>query len=83
MDRENGRPPDPDEIPGEVKTVNQIVAWNTAYFRRAAGLTQEQLGALTGRSQVPLGPPVEPAKFRRSPPCRPLARKGGSRAGHL
>src|ERR1700726_3669609 len=51
MDRENGRPPDPDEIPGEVKTVNQIVAWNIAYFRRAAGLTQEQLGALTGRSK--------------------------------
>lgn len=31
-------------------TVNQIVAWNTARYRRAAGLTQEQLGARIGWS---------------------------------
>jgi len=27
-------------------TVNQVVAWNMAWFRRAAGLTQKQLGDL-------------------------------------
>jgi transcriptional regulator with XRE-family HTH domain len=48
VDYENGRPPEPDELPGEVKTVNQIVAWNIAYYRRAAGLTQEELGELIG-----------------------------------
>jgi transcriptional regulator with XRE-family HTH domain len=31
-------------------TVNQVAAWNTARFRRAAGLTQEQLGARVGWS---------------------------------
>jgi len=31
-------------------TVNQVVAWNTARYRRAAGLTQEQLGARVGWS---------------------------------
>lgn len=34
-----------------VKTVNQIVAWNIAWFRKAAGLTQEELGELMGRSK--------------------------------
>lgn len=48
MDNENGRSPDPDELPGEHKTVNQIVAWNIAYYRKAAGLTQEELGELIG-----------------------------------
>lgn len=31
-------------------TVNQVVAWNIGRYRRASGLTQEQLGALTGQS---------------------------------
>jgi hypothetical protein len=48
---ENGRPPDPDELPGVHKTVNQIVAWNIACYRRAAGITQEQLGELIGRTK--------------------------------
>ena len=48
MDTENGRPPDPDELPGEHKTVNQIVARNIACYRKAAGLTQEELGELLG-----------------------------------
>lgn len=48
MTNENGRPPDPDELPGVHKTVNQIVAWNIAYYRRAAGLKQEELGELIG-----------------------------------
>lgn len=48
MEDENGRPPEADELPGEVKTVNQIVAWNIAYYRKAAGLTQEELGELIG-----------------------------------
>ncbi len=45
MENENGRPPE------EVKTVNQIVAWNIAWFRKAAGLKQEELGELLGRSK--------------------------------
>lgn len=45
---ENGRPPGPDEVPGVHKTVNQIVAWNIASYRKAAGLTQEELGDLIG-----------------------------------
>ena len=49
VEDENGRPPGPDDdLPGELKTINQIVAWNIAYYRKAEGLTQEELGALTG-----------------------------------
>ena len=39
---DNGTPPD------RHVTVDQVVAWNIAWYRRAAGLTQEQLGALLG-----------------------------------
>jgi len=45
---ENGRPPEPDELPVACKTVDQIVAWNIAWYRKAAGLTQEELGKLVG-----------------------------------
>ena len=38
----------PDELPCEFKTVDQIVAWNIAWYRKAAGLTQERLGELLG-----------------------------------
>lgn len=48
MTNENGRPPEPDEPPGVHKTVNEIVAWNLAYYRKAAGLKQEELGELIG-----------------------------------
>lgn len=48
---ENGSPPGPDDLPGVLKTVNQFVAWNIACYRRAAGLTQEQLGKEIGRSK--------------------------------
>ena len=49
MDNENGSPPEPDsDLPGVLKTVNQVVAWNIAYYRKAAGITQEQLGELAG-----------------------------------
>jgi transcriptional regulator with XRE-family HTH domain len=51
VDTENGSPPDPDDLPSEDKTVNQIVAWNIAYYRRAAGITQERLGEMIGRSK--------------------------------
>jgi len=47
----NGSHPEADEIPGEHKTINQIVAWNIAWFRKAAGLTQEELGRRVGRSK--------------------------------
>lgn len=51
METENGRPPEPDEPPAIYKTVNQVVAWNLAYFRKAADLKQEELGEMTGRSK--------------------------------
>lgn len=51
MANENGRPPDLEELPRQQKTVNQIVAWNIAWYRNAAGLTQEELGELIGRGK--------------------------------
>jgi transcriptional regulator with XRE-family HTH domain len=33
-------------------TINQVVAWNMAYFRKAAGLTQEELGERLGWSKA-------------------------------
>lgn len=49
MTDENGRPEEPDdELPCEFKTVDQIVAWNVAWYRKAAGFTQERLGELLG-----------------------------------
>lgn len=38
----------PDDTGPREVTVNQIVAWNMAYYRRAARLTQEQLGRALG-----------------------------------
>jgi hypothetical protein len=35
-------------MPVAVKTVNQIVAWNIAYYRKVAGITQEEMGELIG-----------------------------------
>lgn len=40
------------DLPGEHVTVNQIVAWNLAYWRKIAGLTQDQLGERLGWSKV-------------------------------
>jgi transcriptional regulator with XRE-family HTH domain len=37
-------------VPAREITVNQVAAWNIARYRRAAGLTQEQLGARVGWS---------------------------------
>ncbi len=48
MDTENGRPQDEGQPPGREISVNQVVAWNMAYFRRLAGITQEQLGEAIG-----------------------------------
>jgi transcriptional regulator with XRE-family HTH domain len=39
------------DLPRREITINQIVAWNMAYWRRHAGLTQEQLGKLIGWSK--------------------------------
>lgn len=39
------------DLPKREITINQIVAWNMAYWRRHAGLTQEQLGKLIGWSK--------------------------------
>jgi transcriptional regulator with XRE-family HTH domain len=45
-----GREPDDRvaALPGRRVTVNQVIALNMAYYRRQAGLTQEQLGNLLG-----------------------------------
>ena len=40
------------DLPGEHVTINQIVARNLAYFRKVAGLTQEELGERLGWSKV-------------------------------
>lgn len=37
-------------LPGEHVTVNQVVAYNMRYFRKAAGMTQEELGERIGLS---------------------------------
>jgi transcriptional regulator with XRE-family HTH domain len=37
-----------DSLPRRQVTVDQVVAWNIAWYRRAAGLTQEQLGERLG-----------------------------------
>jgi transcriptional regulator with XRE-family HTH domain len=41
-----------DSLPRRQVTVDQVVAWNIAWYRRAAGLTQEQLGARIGWSKI-------------------------------
>jgi transcriptional regulator with XRE-family HTH domain len=38
------------ELPERRISVNQVVAWNLAWFRRARGLTQTELGQLVGLS---------------------------------
>ena len=48
VDYENGRPPDAAQPACRHVTINQVIAWNMAYFRRAAGITQEELGELIG-----------------------------------
>jgi hypothetical protein len=40
--------PDGTDRPEKIVTVNQIVAWNLAWYRRQAGLTQEQVGEYLG-----------------------------------
>lgn len=40
------------DLPGRHVTINQVAAWNLAYFRKAAGLTQEELGARLGWSKA-------------------------------
>jgi transcriptional regulator with XRE-family HTH domain len=40
------------DLPSRDLTVNQVVAWNMTHFRRAAVLTQEELGELLGWSKA-------------------------------
>lgn len=47
MPREDGGP---SALPGRRVTINQLVAWNMAYFRKAAGFTQEELAERLGWS---------------------------------
>lgn len=41
-----------DSLPGRFVTINQVVAWNLAFWRKAVDLTQEELGELLGWSKV-------------------------------
>lgn len=49
---EDTDPVRPGDLLAERITVNQIVAWNMAYFRKASGMTQEDLGARIGWSKA-------------------------------
>lgn len=40
------------DLPARDLTVNQVVAWNMTHLRRAAALTQEELGELLGWSKA-------------------------------
>jgi transcriptional regulator with XRE-family HTH domain len=40
------------DLPGRHVSINQIVAYNLAYWRKVAGLTQEELGKLLGWSKA-------------------------------
>jgi len=40
------------DLPARDLTANQVVAWNMTHFRRAAALTQEELGELLGWSKA-------------------------------
>jgi transcriptional regulator with XRE-family HTH domain len=40
------------DLPGRHVSINQIVAYNVAYWRKVAGLTQEELGKLLGWSKA-------------------------------
>lgn len=48
MTEGNGRPEDAGPPPERLITVNQVVAWNLARYRHAAGLKQEELAELAG-----------------------------------
>ncbi|MHB1431399.1 MAG: helix-turn-helix domain-containing protein [Streptosporangiaceae bacterium] len=41
-----------DSLPGRFVTINQVVAWNLAFWRKAADLTQEELGERLDWSKV-------------------------------
>jgi transcriptional regulator with XRE-family HTH domain len=41
-------PGSPDEVPGRHVTINQVIAYNLARWRKLAGLTQDQLGERLG-----------------------------------
>jgi len=55
-DAENAADPEPGneyaDLPERRVTFNQLAAWNLTYFRKAAGLTGEELGALLGWSKA-------------------------------
>lgn len=48
MDHADGGLRTPDEVPGQHVTLNQIVAFNMARWRKAAEMTQEELGERLG-----------------------------------
>jgi transcriptional regulator with XRE-family HTH domain len=62
VEPENGT--DTDTRPRLV-TVNQVVAWNIAWLRRASGLTQRELGARLGWSNVSVSEAEQSFKGKR------------------
>jgi transcriptional regulator with XRE-family HTH domain len=51
VDTENGSPPDPDQLPVRHVTINQVIARNITHWRKAADITQDELGRRLGRSK--------------------------------
>ncbi len=49
MDKENDTASD--APPGRYLTIDRVVAWNLAWYRNQAGLTQEELGKLVGTTK--------------------------------
>lgn len=48
MDNENGTESSARPLPVRAVTINQVIAWNVAWYRKAAGLTQAALGEEIG-----------------------------------
>lgn len=51
MADENGSSQQQGQPPGQYVTIDQVVAWNLAWYRNQAGLTQQELADLVGTSK--------------------------------
>lgn len=51
MADENGSTQQQGQPPGQYVTIDQVVAWNLAWYRNQAGLTQQELAELVGTSK--------------------------------
>jgi len=56
-----------DDLPGETLTIDQLVAINMRHWRRAAGMTQEELGAMLGWSAANVSAAERSSSRNRDP----------------